>query len=306
MSKVEWKELGKFAHKETQRNKLRLDYPAYSITQGGLVPTRDFFKEKTNVTSKDTSTYFVVHKHWFVYSPSRIDVGSINYLRVEGPVIVSPIDVVFSINADECTPEYLYYFLTSHMGMKQIMNNREGVEGMGRKNLPFERFASIKVPIPSPDEQDRIVEQLDTFTTLIAKLESELTLRQKQYEFYREELLNFDGDEEVEWKTLGELCAKVEKMQWKKESPLNLFQYIDLSSTEIGGNSITCTLEINSENAPSRALQIVKAGDILFGTTRPTLMRLVLVNADYDNQICSTGYCVIRITNKLGAVAKSD
>ena len=189
---VKWKELGKFAHKETQRNKLRLDYPAYSITQGGLVPTRDFFKEKTNVTSKDTSTYFVVHKHWFVYSPSRIDVGSINYLRVEGPVIVSPIDVVFSINADECTPEYLYYFLTSHMGMKQIMNNREGVEGMGRKNLPFERFASIKVPIPSPDEQDRIVSQLDTFEQLIAALKREIALRRKQYEFYREKLLTFE------------------------------------------------------------------------------------------------------------------
>ena len=78
------------------------------------------------------------------------------------------------------------------MGMKQIMNNREGVEGMGRKNLPFERFASIKVPIPSPDEQDRIVSQLDTFEQLIAALKREIALRRKQYDYYREKLLTFE------------------------------------------------------------------------------------------------------------------
>lgn len=64
---------------------------------------------------------------------------------------------------------------------------------------------SIILPLPSINVQRQIVSQLDTFTTLISRLESELELRQKQYEHYREELLNFEGEEEVEWKKLEEL-----------------------------------------------------------------------------------------------------
>lgn len=61
------------------------------------------------------------------------------------------------------------------------------------------------IPLPPLEVQQAIVNQLDTFTTLISRLESELELRQKQYEHYREVLLNFEGDEEVEWKTLGDI-----------------------------------------------------------------------------------------------------
>ncbi len=38
-----------------------------------------------------------------------------------------------------------------------------------------------------------------------AELEAELEARQKQYEYYRNELLSFEG-KEVGWKTLGEMC----------------------------------------------------------------------------------------------------
>ena len=55
--------------------------------------------------------------------------------------------------------------------------------------------------------------------------------------------------------------------------------------------------DINCENAPSRAKQIIKTNDILFGTTRPMLKRFCIVPEKYDDQICSTGFCVLRIVN---------
>ena len=41
-------------------------------------------------------------------------------------------------------------------------------------------------------EQSRIVSILDTFEASIANLEAQLELRQKQYEYYRNQLLTFE------------------------------------------------------------------------------------------------------------------
>lgn len=47
-------------------------------------------------------------------------------------------------------------------------------------------------PIPSFQEQSRIVSILDTFEQSIANLEEQLAMREKQYEYYREKLLRFE------------------------------------------------------------------------------------------------------------------
>ena len=197
---VEWKELGEVATLQRTKNKNHLTENAYSITQAGLVPTKSFFKEKTNVTSSNTSGYYIVKKDWFVYSPSRIDVGSINYLKDEGPVIVSPIDVVFSVDSSFCIPAYLLEYFFTHKGRKDLLKNREGVEGMGRRDLPFDAIKGMLIPIPSLSEQKRIVGILDTFTDSIENLKQQIAQRRKQYEHYRDQLLDLEGKEGVEMK----------------------------------------------------------------------------------------------------------
>lgn len=206
---VEWKKLGEFATLQKKKNKKLLIENAYSITQAGLVPTKSFFKEKTKVTSNDTSAYYIVEKDWFVYSPSRIDVGSINYLRDEGPVIVSPIDVVFSVDSNICIPAYLLDYLFTYKGKKDLLKNREGVEGMGRRNLPFDAIKGVQIPVPSLKEQTRIVGILDTFTSAIDNLKEQIAQRRKQYEYYRDELLDLEGKPGVEWKKLGDVANLV-------------------------------------------------------------------------------------------------
>lgn len=200
--KVEWKKLGEIATHQKTKNKKHVTENAYSITQAGLVPTKSFFKEKTNITSKDTSGYYIVEKNWFVYSPSRIDVGSINYLRDEGPVIVSPIDVVFSVNPDVCLPSFLLKYFFSYNGRRDLLKNREGVEGMGRRNLPFDAIKNILIPVPTLAEQARIVGILDTFSASIENLKEQIAQRRKQYEHYRDKLLDLEGKEGVEMKQI--------------------------------------------------------------------------------------------------------
>jgi len=254
---VEYKNLEEFAKCEVTKNRLHISENAYSITQNGLVPTKEFFKEKTHVTSSDTSGYYIVEKNWFVYSPSRIDVGSINYLRVEGPVIVSPMDVVFSIDENKCTPAYLLHFLLSHKGMKELLRRREGVEGTGRRNLPFKYISSIKIPLPSIDEQIDLVNKLDTFTTLITKLDEEIELRQKQLEYYRDEILRFENDEEIDWITLDEIKLTLKtglnpRQNFKLNTDGATIPYV--TGKEIFNNRINITDKTDKIDAKALAL----------------------------------------------------
>ncbi len=182
---VEYKALGEVAKNETIKNKGQKCNLAYSITKDGLIPTLEYFKDK-KVTSDDTSGYKIVKKNWFVYSPSRIDVGSINYLRNQEEVIVSPLNIVFSIDEQAILPNFLLYYLLSHKGMFQILNHRQGIEGTGRKMLPFENFAKIRIPVPPVEVQNEIVRILNKFTLLENELEAELEARRKQYEYYRD------------------------------------------------------------------------------------------------------------------------
>ena len=78
-------------------------------------------------------------------------------------------------------------------------------------------YSKIKIPVPPLEIQKEIVALLDKFTEYVTELTAELTLRQKQYNYFRDYLLNFDSDSsggannkvyQVEWKTLGEILIK--------------------------------------------------------------------------------------------------
>ena len=98
----------------------------------------------------------------------------------------------------------------------------------------------------------------------------------------------------VEYKRLGEVCKKTKNIKWK-DNPTKECLYIDLSSVDCETHSLSNQLtSITAETAPSRAQQIVETNDVLFGTTRPTLMRFAIVPQNLNGHICSTGYAVLR------------
>ena len=69
------------------------------------------------------------------------------------------------------------------------------ISGSAQPKLNKQSLNSIKIPCPSLDEQKRIVEILDKFETLTHSitegLPKEITLREQQYEYYREQLIDF-------------------------------------------------------------------------------------------------------------------
>lgn len=77
-------------------------------------------------------------------------------------------------------------------------------------------------------------------------------------------------------------------------SPDAEFQYIDISSVDRENKKITSTTLLKGQDAPSRARQIVKSGDVLVSTVRPNLNSVAQVGADLDGATASTGFTVLR------------
>lgn len=97
----------------------------------------------------------------------------------------------------------------------------------------------------------------------------------------------------VGYKALAEVTVRGSNIRWADAGDEE-YRYIDLTSVDRISRRIGETATIKAGAAPSRAQQIVRAGDVVFATTRPTQMRWAVIPAEYDGQIASTGYCVLR------------
>ena len=185
--------------------------------------------------------------------------------------------------------KFIYYFLKQNEPYFQKIGSK-----MQMPQIATPDTDKFKIPIPPLSVQSQIVQILDAFTELNDQLTAELSMRQKQYQYYRDFLLSEHELAKVgfEWKSLGEVVLPTNNIKWD-ESDLS-YRYIDLSSVDKDNNNIGETLEITSKNAPSRAQKIVKKDDVIFATTRPTQMRSALIPPNLDGQIASTGYCILR------------
>ena len=97
-----------------------------------------------------------------------------------------------SKDEDYILTKFIFYFLKSiEKKNMDILVARGSIPALNKSD-----FDKVKVPVPSIEVQREIVRILDSFTLLTA----ELTARKKQYEFYRDFLLNFNEDQsEIEW-----------------------------------------------------------------------------------------------------------
>ena len=112
---------------------------------------------------------------------------------------------------------------------------------------------------------------------------------------YRQAVLKkaFEGDfKEV---NLQDACEKIIKVK-RKEMDLNKpLLYLDIGGIDNKINVIFSHKEYTWENAPSRAQQIVKVGDVLFSTVRTYLKNIAQINNPiYNDEIASSGFTVIR------------
>lgn len=100
----------------------------------------------------------------------------------------------FECNDSGLMERYLYYALKTRQYKLKRMVRNASVPRLGRYSIE-----NLLIPVPSLEEQQRIVDILDRFDKLCNDLSeglpAEIAARQKQYEYYRDKLLTFKGKE---------------------------------------------------------------------------------------------------------------
>ena len=194
--------LGDYIQEISLRNKSDEPIPVYSVTNThGFC--KDYFGKE--VASKDKKTYKIVPKGCFAYNPSRINVGSVDWQRLEERVIVSPLYNVFSVS-ERIRQQYLYYYLKSDFVLQRI---RCVATGSVRDNLKIEMLKEFPITIPTLPEQDRIVKILDDAKRVIDLRKKELDALDKLIKARFIEIFGDPENNNKAWKVkfLDNLCT---------------------------------------------------------------------------------------------------
>lgn len=173
---VEWKKLGEVAdfRRGTAITQKQTTIGNIPVVANGPVPT--YFHGESN---RDGET--------IVIARSGAYAGYVSFWNQ--PLFLTD---AFSIHPDlnVLKPKFVYHFLQNKQEHIHSMK-----KGAGVPHVRVKEFQEYEVPIPSLSQQSRIVSILDKFDALTSSLTEglprEIELRQKQYAYYRDLLLNF-------------------------------------------------------------------------------------------------------------------
>ena len=176
----------------------------------------------------------------------------------------SAMKMITSKNEKFALLKYIYYWLNT------LPNNQTDGD---HKRQWISNYANKLIPIPPLPVQTEIVKILDALTALTSELTSELTLRRKQYEYYREKLLSEEELEKAgfEWKCLEDICDYVDfrgKTPKKTESGIFLVTAKNIKKGFIDYNS---SKEFVSESDYIEIMRrgLPQVGDVLITTEAP-------------------------------------
>src|SRR5687767_13527040 len=96
--------------------------------------------------------------------------------------------------------------------------------------------------------------------------------------------------------SIGELT--VDRVQ-QREPGASRVEYIDIGSIDRNLKRIGVTDKVTKANAPTRARQWVRTGDVLVSLTRPNLNAVAMVPPALDGAVASTGFDVLRVVDVL-------
>lgn len=150
---VKWVRLGDYIEQCDERNSASVNYPVIGINRD-----KTFMPTVANLDGVDIAKYKIVTKGMFVFS--GMQTGRDICIRIglydnEQLALVSPAYTTFVINDDKkVLPEYFFMYFN------RAESDRYGwfiSDSSVRSNLDWPRFLDIEIPLPSPDEQQKMV-----------------------------------------------------------------------------------------------------------------------------------------------------
>lgn len=174
--KVEWKKLGEVCDiirgvRVTKKD--LLENGKYPVVSGGTG-----YMGYINEYNRDENTITIAQY------------GSAGYVNWQSEKFWAN-DVCFSVYPNEkINKRYLYHFLLKKQDYLYSISNKSAIP----YSISKEKILNIKIPVPSIEAQEKIVDTLDKLTRYVTELQEELQIelqaRVKQYEYYRDMFLS--------------------------------------------------------------------------------------------------------------------
>lgn len=220
------------------------------------------------------------------------------------------VDFPFSLGADGTKllcpkkflePKYFYFYLLN-LPLESKGYNRH-YKYLKEKDVIFpEKAEQQKIALVLSELQQAITLQ-EQIIAKTKELKRSLMHRLFTYGLRGEELKETEiGLMPESWsaKRLKDVVEKTSQKDMTKTPDIQ-FKYIDVSSISNESLKIIGSTTYKGSEAPSRARKIVRVNDVLFATVRPTLKRIAYVENEFDGEVCSTAFCVLRGTPTLSS-----
>lgn len=189
----------------------------------------------------------------------------------KGKFVTADNRIATSNNTKILDNKFLYYFLLSKLDVISSF-----YRGSGIKHPSMYHVLEMLIPIPPLPVQTEIVKILDALTALTSELTSELILRRKQYEYYREKLLSEEDLERVggEWKNLKDILINLRTgLNPRNNFKLNTDGAENYYITVRELDSVNIKITDKTDKISNQAREIIdkrsklNIGDILFSGT---------------------------------------
>ncbi len=283
---VEYKRLGEVCEilrgKRLTKKELTNDAP-YPVFHGGIEPI-GYYTE----SNRPANTVMIINVG---ASAGTVGFSNKKFWSSDGCFCVD--------KTNRTIDKFIYYYLSINQAYFAGKVRHGGIPTLDSKVI-----ANFEIPLPQITIQEKIVEILDKFTSLEAELEAELEARRKQYEYYREKLLDLEGKEGVEMKKIGDLFVfknglNKEKQYFGQGTPIvnytDVYRNKSLKREQINGRVTLTESEIDRFRA--------HRGDVFFTRTSETPEEVGLASVLLDEiENCTYSGFLLRarpITNLL-------
>lgn len=193
--KVEWLKL-----EELAKSKLAYGSGAKAVNYDGKVRyiritdiNENGLLKNEKVSPEVIEDKYILEKGDILFARSGATVGK-NYLYDSDELsIYAGYLIKFSPDFKRVNSKYVYYCVNNTEYDKFILSSKSSAS---QPNINAQQYSNFKILIPPLHVQQHIVSILDKFDTLVNDIKEglpkEIELRQKQYEYWREQLLSFN------------------------------------------------------------------------------------------------------------------
>lgn len=303
------------------QNEILYKRPTIKMNNGGI-----FLRDEVLGEQIGTKNQFKIKQAQFLLSKIDARNGAFGVVPTElDNGIITGNFWTFDVDTSLINPHYLSILTGTPMFQRLCQSASVGTTN--RNYLQEDLFLDFEIPLPSLTEQEEILAEYNAKIQEAERLKLEIELLKKTYDdiFFTafsierpKPIVKKTGLQFVPFSTISRwdalssnfiytdalkssafnliplgVFAKFVSRSWNKKAHIaDTFNYI-----ELGGVNPDLGIEtystLDKKEAPSRATQTVKEGDLIIGTTRPYLKRFAIVQEEHNDFVCSSGFSII-------------